>query len=431
MSSSKFIARFVVMVIALGMFSFAPNVRAQVPAGHDVLAVGKNKTTAATEIWSVNSTTGDKKLMKTFTAGTGMLGAGGWEPESSFLDPFTGKLTIQHGDGTQTIYDPADDTLTTRSTSRGIGLLSDNSTDTLFQRVYDTVDGGVDSLILETTDSDGKSSTTLGTGSILSGGKTLLDQNATTGTTTIGDGSSAITVTDTGISKGGANLIGKTDDGAIHIGENSLVTVERDGQQLLYATDGAGNVIPINVANGSDLLVNGVNVGTSLATNTADIADNKADIATNVTNIATNVTNIATNTTNISTNTTNIASNYGLIGLNTTNIATNQVAILTNAAAIGLNTMQIAGNAADIAINRDDIATNASGVASAMAMAQLSEAGPGEKLVLSIGGGNWEGSTALAAGLSGRINQKFSVRGSASLASGNAGFSAGIGWRLK
>ena len=64
-------------------------------------------------------------------------------------------------------------------------------------------------------------------------------------------------------------------------------------------------------------------------------------------------------------------------------------------------------------------------------MAQLSEAGPGEELVLSIGGGHWEGSSAFAAGLSGRINQRFSVRGAASLASGNAGVSAAVGWRLR
>ena len=112
-------------------------------------------------------------------------------------------------------------------------------------------------------------------------------------------------------------------------------------------------------------------------------------------------------------------------------IAANQAAILTNAAALDLHATQIAGNATGIGVNRNDIEVNVAGIASAMAMAQLSEAGPGEELVLSIGGGNWEGSTALAAGLSGRINQTFSVRGAASLASGNAGVSAAVGWRLR
>ena len=37
----------------------------------------------------------------------------------------------------------------------------------------------------------------------------------------------------------------------------------------------------------------------------------------------------------------------------------------------------------------------------------------------------------MAAGLSGRINEKFTLRGSASLGSGNAGVSASVGWRLK
>ena len=64
-------------------------------------------------------------------------------------------------------------------------------------------------------------------------------------------------------------------------------------------------------------------------------------------------------------------------------------------------------------------------------MTQLSQAGPGEKLVVSLGGGSWEGSTAMAAGLSGRINEKFSIRGAASLGNGNPGFGASVGWRLK
>jgi len=146
--------------------------------------------------------------------------------------------------------------------------------------------------------------------------------------------------------------------------------------------------------------------------------------STNTTNIATNTADIATNTTEIATNTTDIATNVGLIGGNTTNITTNQAAIQTNMASLGRHTTQIAGNAANIT-------TNASGIAGAMAMAQLSEAGPGEKLVISLGGGAWEGSTAVAAGLSGRITERFSLRGSASLGNGNPGVSASVGWRIK
>jgi autotransporter adhesin len=78
-----------------------------------------------------------------------------------------------------------------------------------------------------------------------------------------------------------------------------------------------------------------------------------------------------------------------------------------------------------------NIATNGSGIAGAMAMAQLSEAGPGEKLVISVGGGTWEGSAAAAAGLSGRLTERVSLRGAASVGNGNPGVSVAMGWRLK
>lgn len=54
-------------------------------------------------------------------------------------------------------------------------------------------------------------------------------------------------------------------DGALHIGENSLVTIEQDGVQKLYATDVNGDSIDIDVSNGSDLLVNGVSVMGSIS----------------------------------------------------------------------------------------------------------------------------------------------------------------------
>ena len=57
--------------------------------------------------------------------------------------------------------------------------------------------------------------------------------------------------------------------------------------------------------------------------------------------------------------------------------------------------------------------------------------GSGEQLVVSLRGGNWEGSTAMAAGLLGGLNETFSIRGSASLGSGNAWIGASVGWRLK
>ena len=100
------------------------------------------------------------------------------------------------------------------------------------------------------------------------------------------------------------DLISEKDNGEIHIGENSLITIEEDGVQQLYATDANGDQIDINIKKGSDLLVDGKSVSQAIT----DVATNKTNIATNTTNIATNKTNIATNTTNITTNTQAIAS---------------------------------------------------------------------------------------------------------------------------
>ncbi len=88
------------------------------------------------------------------------------------------------------------------------------------------------------------------------------------------------------------DLISEDTGGEIHIGENSLVTIEQDGKQQLYATDANGDQIDINIKKGSDLLVDGKSVSQAIT----DVATNKTNIATNKTNIATNTTNIATNT---------------------------------------------------------------------------------------------------------------------------------------
>jgi hypothetical protein len=96
---------------------------------------------------------------------------------------------------------------------------------------------------------------------ITSGGVSVLSSNL--------NDSAAITVDTTNstvrLSNGaiadanGANIISKQ-NGEIHIGENSLVTVENGGRQELFATDAAGNAINIDITRGSDLRVNGTSV---------------------------------------------------------------------------------------------------------------------------------------------------------------------------
>ena len=49
-------------------------------------------------------------------------------------------------------------------------------------------------------------------------------------------------------------------NGALHIGENSLVTQEIGGRQHLFATNSSGNRIDINIPSGSNLLIDGEDV---------------------------------------------------------------------------------------------------------------------------------------------------------------------------
>ena len=85
------------------------------------------------------------------------------------------------------------------------------------------------------------------------------------GSILVGNSSINVQITSEGISDAtGANLIKRTADGALHIGENSLVTKEQDGRQGMWATDANGGSIDIDVTNGSRLLINGRDVEKSI-----------------------------------------------------------------------------------------------------------------------------------------------------------------------
>ena len=84
-------------------------------------------------------------------------------------------------------------------------------------------------------------------------------------------------------------LIERKDNGELHIGENSLITIEENGVQKLYAEDANGSAIPIDITEGSKLLINGVEV---TAGDSAQIETNKNNISTNADNIKTNRKNI-------------------------------------------------------------------------------------------------------------------------------------------
>ena len=80
----------------------------------------------------------------------------------------------------------------------------------------------------------------------------------------IGTGTNPTTIHETGLEVGGENLIRRSADGAVHIGKNSLVTIEEGGRQKMWATNASGESIDIDITNGSRLLINGRDVEKSI-----------------------------------------------------------------------------------------------------------------------------------------------------------------------
>ena len=227
---------------------------------------------------------------------------------------------------------------------------------------------------------------------------------ASSGTTIIANGTdledgSATTVIGSNdiVGSDGDTLISKEEDGSVHIGENSLVTVEENGVQQLYATDANDEMININIKKGTDLLIDGVSVAGSLSTNATNIATNTTSIATNTTDIATNKTSIATNKTSIATNVTNIAANTAEIATYTDSITSNTTAV----AALGsdLNVYKASTNSQMNYMKSD----YSSGIASAVAMSQFNLAQDGFSIGVGRGSYNDENETAFGLGYGGEV----------------------------
>jgi hypothetical protein len=79
-----------------------------------------------------------------------------------------------------------------------------------------------------------------------------------------GSDTAIYSLSENGVSQGGSNLISRTSDGITSIGANSLKLQESGGLQKMWATDNSGKSIPINITNGSKLLINGRDVQQSI-----------------------------------------------------------------------------------------------------------------------------------------------------------------------
>ena len=365
-------------------------------------------------IYSKDTSTGDETLLKTFESQYGTCAG------CSFVNEYEGKFYLGGGSGFA-IYDIA---------TGEVSYLASSGNLITRQNVWDG-----EAVISTGTDAEDNSSTTiLGSLDISDkNGNTLIEQNSDGTSIEIGEDSSGETgliITNTAesldITDGdGETVIEKKADGSVHIGENSLVTVEENGVQQLYATNVSDEQININIKKGTDLLIDGVSVAGSLSTNATNIANNTTDIATNTTSIATNTTSIATNTTDIATNKTSIATNTTSIATNTTDIATNKTSIATNTTNIAANTAEIATYTDSIASNTTAVAAlgsdlsafkasansqmnymksdYSSGIASAVAMSQFNLAQEGFSIGVGRGSYNDENETAFGLGYGGEF----------------------------
>jgi hypothetical protein len=351
-------------------------------------------------IYSKDTSTGEETLLKTFESQYGTCAG------CSFVNEYEGKFYLGGGSGFA-IYDIA---------TGEVSYLASSGNLITRQNVWDG-----EAVISTGTDAEDNSSTTiLGSLDISdSNGNTLIEQNSDGTSIEIGEDSSGETgliISNTAdsldITDGdGETVIEKKADGSVHIGENSLVTVEENGVQQLYATNVSDEQININIKKGTDLLIDGVSVAGSLNTNATNIATNTTDIATNKTSIATNTTDIATNKTSIATNTTDIATNKTSIAANTTNIAANTAEIATYTDSIAGNTTAIAALGSDLSAFKSSTNSQmtymksdySSGIASAVAMSQFNLAQDGFSIGVGRGSYNDEDETAFGLGYGGEF----------------------------
>ena len=80
----------------------------------------------------------------------------------------------------------------------------------------------------------------------------------------VGNTTALYTLNSDGVKQNGTNLISRTSDGITSIGANSLKLQESGGLQKMWATDASGKSIPIDITNGSKLLINGRDVEQSI-----------------------------------------------------------------------------------------------------------------------------------------------------------------------
>ena len=77
-------------------------------------------------------------------------------------------------------------------------------------------------------------------------------------------GDTTMEITSEGITKDGENIIKTSSDGITSIGKNSFKLQETETEMKLWATDSNGRIAPINITNGTKLLIEGRDVEQSI-----------------------------------------------------------------------------------------------------------------------------------------------------------------------
>ena len=80
----------------------------------------------------------------------------------------------------------------------------------------------------------------------------------------VGTGTNPTQIHQSGINVNGQNLISTDANGVTKLGANSLNFQTVNGKENLWGTDANGNIIPLNISNGSKLLINGRDVEQSI-----------------------------------------------------------------------------------------------------------------------------------------------------------------------
>ena len=87
----------------------------------------------------------------------------------------------------------------------------------------------------------------------------------------IGNSTAIYSVNDTGFKHNGTNLISRSSDGTLSIGANSLKLKETNKYQNMWATNSSGEIAPINITNGTKLLIDGKDINQAINANENNI----------------------------------------------------------------------------------------------------------------------------------------------------------------